>query len=47
MSVQKERRHAVSARGDNPLVVGADVVVGRRIIQRRVQNRRIDADVAQ
>lgn len=42
-----ERRHAVSARGDNPLVVGADVVVGRRIIQRRVQNRRIDADVAQ
>ncbi|COV07313.1 Uncharacterised protein [Mycobacterium tuberculosis] len=47
LSVQKERRHAVSARGDNPLVVGADVVVGRRIIQRRVQNRRIDADVAQ
>lgn len=37
----------INARGDNPLVVGADVVVGRRIIQRRVQNRRIDADVAQ
>ncbi len=38
---------AAALAGDNPLVVGADVVVGRRIIQRRVQNRRIDADVAQ
>jgi hypothetical protein len=29
---QKQRRHTVSARVDDPLMVGADVVVGGRVV---------------
>ena len=44
---QKQRRHAVSASVDDPLMVSLNFIVGGRIIQRRIQDRRVDTDVAQ
>ncbi len=47
LSQQEERWYTVSARVDDPLMVGTNVVVSGGVVQRRIQNRRIDADIAQ